>query len=195
MTHWAEIALRIAGWRLVGPAPAIRRCVVVFAPHTSNWDFPLLILVRLTCDHALHYLGKSELFAGAFGWFFRMLGGIPVQRQEQQQLVRDSVQRFLDHTDLWLAMSPEGTRARRDHWKTGFYHIALGANVPVLLAFIDAKRRECGFGKLVHLTGDSRRDLATIRDFYASKVGIRPELAGEIRFKDQVAEEHNAAER
>lgn len=195
MLHWqgsvdfprvrclAQILLRIAGWRLVGQPPPIRQCVVIFAPHTSGWDFPLLLLVRLACEHPVFYFGKSELFRGPFGWLFRLVGGIPVERDEHHQLVSNSVQQFKDRKHFWLAMSPEGTRAKADHWRSGFYYIALAAKVPVLLAFVDASRRECGFGKLLQLSGDVERDLQQIRTFYNDKRGIRPELTSDICFK------------
>jgi 1-acyl-sn-glycerol-3-phosphate acyltransferase len=142
-----------------------------------------MLLVILAFRRRVHYLGKHTLFRFPFGWFFRATGGIPVDRGEQHDLVATLSRAFAERSRLWLGVAPEGTRARRDHWKSGFYHIALGAKVPVLLSFLDAGRRECGLGGLVELSGDAERDLAMIRAFYADKKGIRPERASEIRFE------------
>jgi len=175
--------LRLTGWELAGRAPDVARCVVIFAPHTSNWDFPILLLVRWAFGMRVHYLGKHTLFRAPFGWFFRLTGGIPVDRTEPHQLVLRTAQRFAERDELWLAIAPEGTRQRTDHWKSGFYHLALAARVPVLLAFIDARRRQCGLGPLIELSGDVERDLERLRSFYADKQGIRPELTSELRFQ------------
>ncbi|HEX6276568.1 MAG TPA: lysophospholipid acyltransferase family protein [Polyangiaceae bacterium] len=183
MRTLARALLRLAGFRLVGRPPDVARCVVIFAPHTSNWDFPLLLLVKFAFGRPVHYLGKHTLFRPPFGWLFRATGGIPVVRHERRSLVQKAARLFAERDELWLAMSPEGTRQKTDHWKTGFYRMARAAGVPVLLAFVDAARKECGLGPLVELTGDVERDLDVIRAFYATKRGIHPELAGEIRFK------------
>ena len=179
----ARALLFVLGWRLVGEAPRIDRCVVIFAPHTSNWDFPILLLVRFAFGGPVHYLGKHTLFRAPFGWFFRLTGGIPVVRHERRHVVREAVRLFRERDELWLAVSPEGTRQKSDHWKSGFYRIARAAGVPVLMAFLDAGKKECGVGELVELTGDAERDLARLRAFYETKRGIRPELESTIRFK------------
>jgi 1-acyl-sn-glycerol-3-phosphate acyltransferase len=182
MRWLARSLLGAFGWRLVGEPPDAPRCVVIFAPHTSNWDFPLLLLLRGAAGRRVSYLAKHTLFRFPFGWFFRASGALPVERSEHHDLVDKLARSFRELPELWLAMSPEGTRARTDHWKSGFYYIALEARVPVLLAFIDARRRECGLGALIELTGDVTHDLARIAAFYADKQGIVPERASEIRF-------------
>jgi 1-acyl-sn-glycerol-3-phosphate acyltransferase len=179
----ARTLLLLAGFRLVGVAPRVPRCVVIFAPHTSNWDFPILLLVKFAFGGPVRYLAKHTLFRWPFGWLFRFTGGIPVVRQEPQHVVSEAVRLFRERPELWLAMSPEGTRDKTDHWKTGFYRIAMEARVPLLLAFLDAEKKECGLGELVELSGDSERDLERLRAFYETKRGIHPELASDIRFK------------
>jgi 1-acyl-sn-glycerol-3-phosphate acyltransferase len=171
------------GWQLTGEPPAAARCVIVFAPHTSNWDFPLLLLVRIALGRHVRYLAKHTLLRGPFAWFFRATGAIPVERSQHQDLVRYLSEVFERSPALWLALSPEGTRQKTDHWKSGFYYIALEARVPVLLAFVDAARRECGVGPLLELSGDPGRDLEKIRAFYAGKRGIVPENESVIRWK------------
>ena len=143
----ARALLSLAGWRLVGEAPNVVRCVVIFAPHTSNWDFPLLLLVKYAFGRPVRYLGKHTLFRPPFGWLFRATGGIPVVRHERQHFVNDAALLFAESDELWLALSPEGTRHKTDHWKSGFYRIALAARVPVLLAFVNALTKECGLGR------------------------------------------------
>jgi 1-acyl-sn-glycerol-3-phosphate acyltransferase len=183
MRRFAATLLRAAGWQLAGGAPDIPRCVVIFAPHTSNWDFVLLLLARSAFGLRVSYLAKHTLFRFPFAWFFRLTGGIPVDRAEHHHVVISMARRFAEQPRLWLAIAPEGTRAKTDHWRSGFYRIALAASVPVLCAFLDARRRRCGLGDLIQLSGDAAADLARIRAFYADKRGIRPELASDIRFE------------
>jgi 1-acyl-sn-glycerol-3-phosphate acyltransferase len=176
---------------VVGSAPPVARCVVIFAPHTSTWDFPLLLLMKYAFAEPVHYLGKHTLFRAPFGAFFRATGGIPVVRHERRHFVQDAVRLFEERPKLWLALSPEGTRRKTDHWKSGFYRIALAAKVPVLLAFVDAAKKECGVGALVELTGDVERDLAVLRAFYATKRGILPERASTLRFEAPARHDHS----
>ena len=179
----ARFLLSLLGWRLVGEAPNVDRCVVIFAPHTSNWDFPLLLLVKLAFGKDVHYFGKHTLFWPPLGWFMRLTGGIPVVRHKRRNVVKKAVSVFRERNRLWLALSPEGTRDKTDHWKSGFYRIARQAKVPVLLAFIDASKKECGLGELVEMTGDVERDLERLRAFYSTKRGIHPELESTIAFR------------
>lgn len=177
----ARWLLRLSGWRLVGSAPDVPRCVIIFAPHTSNWDFPLLLAVRFAFARRVAYLAKDSLFVFPIAGLLRATGALAVERSERHALVEKLVDAFRRSDSLWLAMSPEGTRARTDHWKSGFYHIAHGAGVPLLLAFIDARARECGLGELLELSGDIERDMERVRSFYASKQGIVPARASDIR--------------
>jgi 1-acyl-sn-glycerol-3-phosphate acyltransferase len=181
----ARASLRWSGWRLVGDAPDVKRCVIIFAPHTSNWDFPLLIGALFAFGRPVAYLAKDALFRFPIAGLLRWTGAVPVERTERHSLVRTLTQAFREREELWLAMSPEGTRARTDHWKSGFYHVAREAGVPLLLAFIDAPNKECGLGDLLVLSGDMDADMARLRAFYSSKTGIRPERASDIRFESR----------
>jgi 1-acyl-sn-glycerol-3-phosphate acyltransferase len=179
---FSSVLLKLAGWQLVGHAPDVPRCVVIFAPHTSNWDFPIMLLVKFAFGRRVHYLAKHSLFRFPIAWFFHATGGIPVERSEAHDLVATLAREFERRSSLWLAVAPEGTRSKLDHWKSGFYHIALAAHAPVLFAFLDARSKQCGLADLIELSGDEERDLARIRAFYATKQGIHPERASEIRF-------------
>lgn len=177
------LLLRACGFRLVGEPPPLAKCVVVFAPHTSNWDFPLLILTRAAYGVRVHYLAKHTLFQPPFGGFFRWLGGIPVERHRRRGLVGQAVRLLRERPHFWLAMAPEGTRARTDHWRTGFYRIARGADVPLVCVFVDGARRECGVCAVLTLSGDPAKDLEQLRSAYAGRGGLRPERASEVRFR------------
>jgi 1-acyl-sn-glycerol-3-phosphate acyltransferase len=183
----ARALLRWSGWRLVGTPPDVKRCVIIFAPHTSNWDFPLLLGVRFAFGKPVAYLAKDSLFRFPFAGLLRATGAIPVERTERHALVRTLTEAFRQRRELWLAMSPEGTRARTDHWKSGFYHVAREAGVPLLLAFIDASKKECGLGELMMVSGDVEVDLARLRAYYSEKIGVRPERASDIRFQSHSA--------
>jgi 1-acyl-sn-glycerol-3-phosphate acyltransferase len=135
------------------------------------------------------YLAKNSLFRFPLVGLLRWTGAVPVDRSERHALVRSLTEAFRSRGHLWLAMSPEGTRDWTDHWKSGFYHVAREAGVPVLLAFIDAEERECGLGPLLELSGDMDADMASIREFYADKRGIRPERESEIRFQERSSSE------
>lgn len=169
------------GWQVVGEVPNVRQCVIIFAPHTSNWDFPIMYLTKLAKGVKVNFLGKHQLFRWPIGWFFRWLGGIPVVRHEQHNVVDASIQAFKDNPDLYLALAPEGTRSKTDYWRTGFYHIAVGAGVPLQLAFLDCRTRTLGLGPLLNLTGDIEKDFARLRAFYQDKQGYKPELASAIQ--------------
>ncbi len=170
----AGLVLRALGWRLEGDFPTRRRYVAIYAPHTSNWDFVLMYLVKeIVQVRGGRYLGKETLFRGLHAPFFRWLGGIPVDRGSRQNAVRRAVEAFDQSDEMVLALAPEGTRRRLDHWKSGFYHIAHEAGVPLLLTYVDAPRRVLGIGPYLATSGDIDRDFAELARFYEGKGGIR----------------------
>lgn len=178
----ARLLLRLGGWRLVIVPPPGPKGVVMVYPHTSNWDFPLGVLVRSASGLRISYVAKDSLFRPPFGALFRWLGGIPVNRRVSTGFVGQLVRRFAESECLLIAIAPEGTRGHVPHLKSGFYHLAVQAGLPLGFAYFDYGRREAGIGAWVTLSGDAERDLATIRDFYAGRRGRLPENAGEIRF-------------
>lgn len=177
--------LALLGWRAEVVPPPGPRCVIIVYPHTSNWDFLVGYLAKLAAGLPLHFVGKDTLFRGPFGPLFRRMGGIPVDRREPAGFVRQLARELRSRPRMWIALAPEGTRAYRDHLKSGFYRLALEAGVPVGLGFIDWRAREVGLTTYVTLSGDEAEDLARIRAFYAGKVGKRPEQAGAIRFRER----------
>ena len=179
--RFARRMLRLVGWRVVLARPVPMRCVVVFYPHTSNWDFPVGLLAKWLIGIHFRFVAKDSLFATPLGPFMRRWGGIPVDRSRRTGIIGRLAQAFADHEDFRLVVAPEGTRRRTEFWKSGFYHLARTAHVPVGLAFIDYPRREAGVGGFIELTGDVDADMTRIAAFYADKMGRRPELATPVR--------------
>lgn len=167
--------LRLRGWRIDGNFPDLPKYVLIAAPHTSNWDFPLTLGVCFALRAKLYWMGKHTLFWGPLGPLMRWLGGIPVLRSRSNSLVQQMVAVYQRSDKLVVAIPPEGTRQRVKEWKTGFYHIACGAQVPVVLAYMDYARKVCGFGPVFYPTGDIALDMAQIQAFYQDKVGKYPD--------------------
>ncbi len=175
--------LKAFGWTLIGEQPPHKKCVYIFAPHTSNWDFVIMMMARFCFKMKPAYLGKHTLFKPPFGWFFRMLGGIPVERSSTNNVVDQVAKIFEQRENVHLALAPEGTRSKTNKWKSGFYHITLKAGVPLGLAFLDTKTKTLGIARYIELTGNLDDDMQAIRDFYKDKIGFKPELTSDIRLE------------
>jgi 1-acyl-sn-glycerol-3-phosphate acyltransferase len=164
------------GWKMDVQLPDnYDRCVVIAAPHTSNWDFLYSLAVFFHYKLPVKYLAKKELFRWPLKGIMEKTGGLPVYRNSKNKLVDEMIQLFKDNEKLMLAIPAEGTRSRVKKWKTGFYHVALGANVPILLGYLDYKNKMAGFGPLIHLSGDPIKDANQIKDFYRTIEGKYPE--------------------
>lgn len=174
--------LSLFGWRAVyEPLPGPRGIIVLY-PHTSNWDFIWGVLYRYGYDLQAHWMAKHTAFRWPLGLLFRSMGGIPVDRRQAGGTIQATVGEFRCRDRLWIAITPEGTRSHTDHWKSGFYRIALAAGVPCALSYIDYGTRTLGIDTYVTFSGNEEEDLARLRDFYADKTGKRPEGAGCIEF-------------
>lgn len=160
-----------AGWTVEGAGPQTDKFVVIAAPHTSNWDLPFMLGVAYTFRIKLHWMGKASLFKPPFGWLMLSLGGIPIDRSKANDVVSQMVEVYNTAETLAVAIPPEGTRSKVRKWKTGFYNIAHGANVPIALGFLDYKRKVGGIGGVFTTTGDYARDLEDIKAFYATVTG------------------------
>ncbi|MCZ7563913.1 MAG: 1-acyl-sn-glycerol-3-phosphate acyltransferase [Burkholderiales bacterium] len=178
----ARAVLRVAGWRTVFEPPPAAKTVIVVYPHTSNWDFVFGFLARAALGLRCHFVAKASLFRGPLGAWLRRVGGIPVDRSAPTGFVEQVAMHFERADEFHLVFTPEGTRARTAHWKTGFYRVARAVKAPVGLAFIDYGRREVGVAEWIGLSGDSQRDLERMRRVYAGKVGRHPALQSPIRF-------------
>ncbi|TVS16736.1 MAG: acyltransferase [Gammaproteobacteria bacterium] len=173
-SNLARAFLRLSGWAFEGEPPAHRRYVLIAAPHTSNWDFVFMIAMACSLGLRLNWMGKAELFESPIGGLYRALGGIPIQRDVRSNLVEQSAARFAGQDDLVLAVPAEGTRRLGTTWRSGFYHIARMANVPIILGHLDYARKRGGLGPAVIPSGDVGADMDRIRAFYADKIGRHP---------------------
>jgi len=174
--RWFSIVvLKITGWRTHGRLPATPKFVLVGAPHTSNWDLPYGLFIIFVLRGKIYWLGKDSLFRRPFKGFFKWLGGIPIDRSKSKNVVAQSIQQFNQNKTMILTIAPEGTRSRVKKWKTGFYHIAKGANVPIVLGFLDYRRKAGGIGPVIYPTGNIEADMKTIRAFYDGISGKFPE--------------------
>ncbi len=168
--RYASLAfLRLAGWRIEGALPAsARKCVLIAAPHTSNWDLPYTLMTAFALRLNIYWMGKASIFSPPFGALMRWLGGIAVDREHSNNVVAASVAALKAAVGpTQLIVPPEGTRSKTRRWKTGFYYIALGAELPILLAFMDYKQKRAGLGPVFQPTGDIERDMAAIKAYYA----------------------------
>jgi 1-acyl-sn-glycerol-3-phosphate acyltransferase len=161
--------LKLLGWRVEGALPAeARKAVLIAAPHTSNWDLPYTLMAAFALGLNPYWMGKASIFAAPFGTLMRWLGGIAVRREQSNNLVAASVQALTDADGaVQLIVPPEGTRGKVRQWKTGFYYIAQGAKLPIVMAYMDYTHKRVGLGPLFHPSGDIDRDMATIKAFYA----------------------------
>jgi 1-acyl-sn-glycerol-3-phosphate acyltransferase len=179
--------LNLSGWEFEPPVPVFDKAVVLAVPHTSNWDGVLLLAVARSIGLDMAWMIKNDWLRGPMGTVLRRLGAVGVERSRHTNLVDQMVAELRARDRLALVIPPEGTRGRTEHWKSGFYHIARGADVPVVPGYLDYGRKRAGLGAPIHLTGDVRADMDRIRAFYAEKAptGHHPEDFGPIRLRDE----------
>lgn len=158
---------RLRGWKLKGEIPAgLNKCVIIGAPHTSNWDFVFALGALRLFGYRVNYMIKKELFVFPFSYLLKKSGGIAIDRKSNHHIVDEMASRIAASDQMYLVMAAEGTRKRVDHWKSGFYYVAMKANVPVIAGFLDYAKKEAGFGPVVQLTGNVENDMLKFRDFY-----------------------------
>lgn len=179
----AQWIVRAGGYRMVGEVPGTG--IIVGAPHTSNWDFVTMLLVMWHGAAPPRVLVKKELFRGPLGWLLRRLGGIPLDRQNPAGVVSDLVREAGSGKPFRLIIAAEGSRSKREYWKSGFYRIAKETGLPITLAFFDPPSKTLGFGPTFHTTDDVRADMEQVRAFYADKHGIRPKHATDVRLREE----------
>ena len=173
--------LNLLGWKLDIEFPDSRKYVLIVYPHTSNWDFPLGVAARHAIGLKAHYIAKHTLFKKPFGWIFSGLGGIPVDRTRKENLIQQVSRRFDESEDFVLGLAPEGTRSRTDHWKSGFYHIARAAKVPIAMAYFDYPRKLIGMGGEFYPGDDINEAYEKIRNFFRNRHGKNPGQEGVIQ--------------
>ncbi len=165
--------LKLAGWKIQGTLPSgAEKSVLIAAPHTSNWDLPYTLMVAFSLRLTVYWMGKEQIFRFPFRGLMMWLGGIPVQREKSNNLVAASVEAIKAASGpLQLVVPPEGTRSKTRYWKTGFYHIAVGAKVPIVMAYMDYEKKISGLGPVFEPTGNIEADMAQIKAFYANFKG------------------------
>ena len=165
--------LKLAGWKIQGTLPSgAEKSVLIAAPHTSNWDLPYTLMVAFSLRLTVYWMGKEQIFRFPFRGLMMWLGGIPVQREKSNNLVAASVEAIKAASGpLQLVVPPEGTRSKTRYWKTGFYHIAVGAQVPIVMAYMDYEKKISGLGPVFEPTGNIEVDMAQIKAFYANFKG------------------------
>lgn len=180
----ARNILRLFGWQLFGDLNDIPKAVVI-GQHTSNWDGFIGILGGLGVGIFPYWLGKAELFKGWRGPLLKAIGGIPVDRRSPQNLVDQVASKFEENERFVLFITPEGTRKRTEYWRSGFYHIAARAEVPIVQGVMDYENKRAGVGRILQPTGDMEHDIQTLRDYFEGSNPKFPENAAPVRFKPQ----------
>ncbi len=165
--HALRAVVQASGWRLEGEFPDLAKLVLIVAPHSSWWDGVWGLLFKVAMGTDVAFMAKRELFRWPLGGLLRLLGGVPIKRGAAHAVVGQMVARFHADERLWLVIEPEGTRKAVAKWKSGFWHIARLAGVPILPCYFDYPRRVIGLGPVFHPTADKDADLAALRAFYA----------------------------
>jgi len=183
----AALSLQLAGWRFEGDPPPEKKYVALATPHTSNWDGLLLVALARSIGLSLEWMIKDSWVKSPLGPVLRRVGAIPINREHSTHVVDQMIELFGKRDELVLGIPPEGTRGRADYWKSGFYHIARGANVPVSPGYLDYARKCAGLGPVIHLTGDVRADMDRIRAYYAERkpTAYDPSKFGPIRLREE----------
>ena len=176
ISRWlGRSAYALSGWRIQGALPDLPKFVVIVAPHTSNWDFFVGVGALLSLGLRIAFLGKDSMFKGPPGAILRWLGGIPVDRSVSRDRVAEMVEIFRKHDRLVVGLTPEGTRKKVKAWKTGFYHVARGAGVPIVPVWFDYPGKTVGIGAPFYPTSDVTADIRYLQGLYHAEMGKRPE--------------------
>ncbi len=180
-----RLVLLLSGWRFEGAVPKDKKFVLIAAPHTSNWDLILLLALAAVVGVEISWMGKYNMFVGPLGWLLKRFGGIPIYRHRRTNMVEQMAERFAASERLVLVVPAEATRGRGQYWKSGFYHIARRAGVPIYTGYLDYRRRRGGFGEPIVPTGNVRADMEKIRAFYADKVAKYPDKFTPPRLREE----------
>lgn len=171
-----KLLFKLAGWKVEGGLPEeVKKCIVVAAPHTSNWDFFYARAAAYIFNIKVNYLIKNDWMVFPLSIFFKITGGIGVERKKTNGLVDDLVKKITAADELAIIVAPEGTRKLVKKWKTGFYHLAVQAKLPIALAYLDYSKKEAGIGPIIYPTGDYHQDMLQIQEFYSTITPKNPE--------------------
>jgi 1-acyl-sn-glycerol-3-phosphate acyltransferase len=179
----ARVVFRLAGWTMVGEVP--RTGIFVGAPHTSNWDYVITLLVMWHGGVSPRILVKQEFFHGPLGWLLRLTGSIPVDRENPAGVVDRLAEQARNGKPFVLVLAAEGSRKKAEYWKSGFYRLAQQTGLPILMGFVDGPTKRAGIGPTLVPSGDLSADMDQIRAFYADKYGFHPEARTEPRLREE----------
>ncbi|MCC6815174.1 MAG: 1-acyl-sn-glycerol-3-phosphate acyltransferase [Saprospiraceae bacterium] len=177
MKLFAQFVLRLLGWNLIGHEKLVnyKKYILIVGPHTSNWDFPLGILIRKAAGlDYVKFIGKDSLFKPPIGWLFKSLGGYPVDRSKHNNQVQSLIELFNQNEKFAIVMSPEGTRKKVERFKTGFYYIAKGAKIPIIPCIFDYSLRECRYLDPIYCSENSELDILKIENIFKGIQGKNP---------------------
>lgn len=184
--------LNLFGWQVDSIELPANKYVIIGAPHTSNWDFPLALLTIAATGIKFSWAAKHSLFFFPLGFFFKKIGGIPVNRKVRNDFLNVILKNFNEKDDFAIAIAPEGTRSFTDHWKCGFYQVAVEADAKIALGYLDFKTKKLGIGATITPSGNLENDFIEIASFYKDKTGMYPEKqstlavrAKEIKFLEK----------
>ena len=180
--------VRLTGWRIEGALPSVPKYIVIGAPHTTNWDFVVMLAVMASFGARASFMGKDSLFKRPFGPITRRLGGIPIRRGIRESVVEQMARAFNAAESLIIVIAPAGTRRRSDHWKSGFYHIARTAQVPIAPARINYPEKLVTIGQSFVPGDDLTADMGALRAFYANGQGRHADQASEIRLVEETGD-------
>lgn len=181
--YLSNIVLKLIGWKIDSAMPPEKKIMLIAVPHTSNWDLPLMLFIARSMGVQLNWVAKDTLFKGLFGRYMRWLGGIPVNRRSRTNFTDQVIDIYNKREKLIIVVAPAGTRSYTEYWKSGFYHIARGAKIPVAFGYLDYGRKIGGIKPGFMPTGNIDADLEKAREFYKDMTGKNPEWFGPIRIK------------
>jgi 1-acyl-sn-glycerol-3-phosphate acyltransferase len=167
----SKLFLWLSCWKVTGQLPQDKKFVMIAAPHTSNWDLPFMLMVSFALKAKPYWMGKEQIFKLPFKGLMKWMGGIPIDRNKSNNVVEYTVELIKQSNELIVTVPPEGTRSKVKYWKTGFYHIALLAEVPIVLGFLDYEKKTGGIGGLIYPSGDIEKDMLKIKAFYRTVSG------------------------
>ena len=183
-----RLYLRLGGWTLLNDPPSgLKKAVLVAAPHTSNWDFPITVAASWAANYRLQWLGKMSLFKPPLGWLLKALGGVSIDRSKSMGTVAQLARRYTEAERMIIAVPASGTRSARPRWKSGFYHIAREAQVPVLCAYVDYTKKQIAYGPCFVPTSDVSADMDRVRAFFDGVEGRYPSKHSAIRLAEEDA--------
>ena len=162
----SKLFLWITGWKVVGAVPKDKKFVMIAAPHTSNWDLPYMLAICFVLKARPYWMGKEQIFKFPFKGLMKWTGGIPIDRSKTNNVVDATAEIMKNSDELIVTIPPEGTRSKVKYWKSGFYHIANLSEVPIVMGFLDYKKKEGGIGEMIQPTGNLEEDMVKIKAFY-----------------------------